>query len=47
MDIGFAVQACCLERVVKGALGKEHCIVPVPSDIDKRVAEEYLALSRL
>lgn len=51
MDIGFALQARCLERVAqtKGRSGSEgtgNCVVPVPIDIDARVAEDYLALSR-
>lgn len=38
MDIGFALQARCLERVVQGGLGEAACVVPVPRDIDARVA---------
>jgi adenosylhomocysteinase len=45
MDIGFALQARCLERVAGGQLGQEACVVPVPTDIDALVASSYLALS--
>ncbi|MGD0722149.1 MAG: adenosylhomocysteinase [Roseiarcus sp.] len=45
MDLGFTLQARCLERVARG-LGPGHCVVPVPSDIDAAVAEAYLALDR-
>jgi len=49
MDIGFALQARCLERVAqtKGRnKGTQDCVVPVPADIDARVAENYLKLHR-
>ncbi|MDL2407560.1 adenosylhomocysteinase [Rhizobium calliandrae] len=46
MDLGFALQARCLERVAKGGLGKDACIVPVPADIDAMVASAYLELAR-
>jgi adenosylhomocysteinase len=45
MDIGFALQARCLERVARGGLGEEACVVPVPTDIDASVASAYLALN--
>ena len=45
MDLGFTLQARCLERVAKGGLGKEACIVPVPADIDAMVASAYLDLA--
>jgi len=45
MDIGFALQARCLERVARGGLGEEACVVPVPADIDASVASAYLALN--
>ena len=45
MDIGFALQARCLERVARGGLGEEACVVPVPGDIDASVASAYLALA--
>ena len=46
MDLGFTLQARCLERVARGGLGPEHCVVPVPQDIDAAVASAYLALNR-
>lgn len=46
MDLGFALQARCLERIASGKVGVEHCVVPVPSDIDVMVAEAYLAMHR-
>ena len=45
MDLGFALQARCLERVARG-LGPGHCVVPVPADIDAAVASAYLAMNR-
>ncbi|NTF86193.1 adenosylhomocysteinase [Agrobacterium rhizogenes] len=46
MDLGFALQARCLERVAKGGLGKEACVIPVPADIDAMVASAFLDLAR-
>jgi len=46
MDLGFTLQARCLERVAQGGLGEESCIVPVPRDIDAAVASAYLDLHR-
>ena len=46
MDLGFTLQARCLERVAKGGLGKEACVIPVPKDIDAMVASAYLDLAR-
>jgi adenosylhomocysteinase len=46
MDLGFTLQARCLELVAKGGAGAEHCVVPVPREIDAAVAEAYLALNR-
>ena len=46
MDIGFALQARCLERVAQRTAGAADCVVPVPTEIDARVAAEYLALNR-
>jgi adenosylhomocysteinase len=46
MDLGFTLQARCLERVAKGRLGPEYCIVPVPANIDAMVANAYLDLTR-
>jgi adenosylhomocysteinase len=46
MDLGFALQARCLERIAKRALGAELCVVPVPPDIDALVATAYVELVR-
>ena len=46
MDLGFVLQTRCLERVARGGVGPEHCVVPVPRDIDAAVANAYLALNR-
>ena len=46
MDLGFALQARCLERVARGGAGPQHCLVPVPADIDAAVAQAYLDLQR-
>ncbi|MFT4001838.1 MAG: adenosylhomocysteinase [Rhizobium sp.] len=46
MDLGFALQARCLERVATGGLGREACVIPVPADIDALVASAYLDLAR-
>ena len=45
MDLGFALQARCLEAVAAKRVGQEHCVVPVPRFIDERVANDYV-LSR-
>jgi adenosylhomocysteinase len=46
MDLGFALQARCLELVAKGGVGADHCVVPVPREIDAAVASAFLALNR-
>jgi adenosylhomocysteinase len=46
MDLGFTLQARCLEAVAKGKVGSESCVVPVPPEIDAAVASAYLELSR-
>jgi adenosylhomocysteinase len=46
MDLGFALQARCLERVASGKLDHTACVVPVPADIDAQVASAYLDLNR-
>jgi adenosylhomocysteinase len=43
MDIGFALQARCLEAVAGGRVGAESVVVPVPRFIDEAVSEAYLA----
>jgi adenosylhomocysteinase len=44
MDLGFALQARCLEAVALGNVDTNDCVVPVPRDIDERVANAYLDL---
>jgi adenosylhomocysteinase len=46
MDLGFALQARCLERIAAGGLDASMCVVPVPADINAKVASAYLDLSR-
>jgi adenosylhomocysteinase len=46
MDLGFTLQARCLEAVASGRVGAEACIVPVPADIDALVATAYVELAR-
>ncbi|MGP8149870.1 MAG: hypothetical protein ACLPXU_04175, partial [Acidimicrobiales bacterium] len=45
MDLGFALQARCLEAVALGQVGSEDVVVPVPRWIDESVANAYLAAS--
>ncbi len=45
MDLGFALQARCLEAVALGEVGKADCVVPVPWTIDASVAKAYIALA--
>ena len=44
MDLGFALQARCLEAVARGEVGPEQCVVPVPRAVDERVANAFLGL---
>lgn len=46
MDLGFAMQVRCLERVASRALGADACLIPVPVDIDRAVANAFLDLNR-
>jgi adenosylhomocysteinase len=46
MDLGFALQARCLELVAAGGLGSESAVVPVPREIDALVASAYLGLDQ-
>lgn len=46
MDLGFSLQARCLEAVAKGEVGRESCVVPVPRRIDEWIAATYVELSR-
>jgi adenosylhomocysteinase len=43
MDLGFSLQARCLEAVASGTMGPESCVVPVPPEIDAAVAAAYVA----
>src|SRR5581483_6243991 len=43
MDLGFALQARCLEAVATGAVGAGDCVVPVPRAIDEAVAAAFVA----
>jgi adenosylhomocysteinase len=45
MDIGFSLQARCLEAVALGRVGPESCVVPVPRTIDEQVAAAYVELA--
>jgi adenosylhomocysteinase len=42
MDLGFALQARCLEAVASGDVDATSCVVPVPRSIDAAVASAYL-----
>jgi S-adenosylhomocysteine hydrolase len=42
MDLGFALQARCLEAVARGGVDATSCVVPVPGAIDAAVAQSYL-----
>jgi adenosylhomocysteinase len=44
MDLGFTLQARCLEAVARGRVTVDQCVMPVPRDIDEQVAEAYLRL---
>ncbi|MEM9105860.1 MAG: adenosylhomocysteinase [Pseudomonadota bacterium] len=46
MDLGFALQARCLEHIARGHASDADCVVPVPEAIDRGVAEAYLNLNR-
>ena len=46
MDLGFTLQARCLEAVAKGEVPASSCVVPVPAAIDALVASSYVALAR-
>ena len=45
MDLGFALQARCLEAVARGDVGPADCVVPVPRSIDAAVARAYVTLA--
>lgn len=42
LDLGFSLQARCLEAVALKRVGRDSCVVPVPLDISNRVATAYL-----
>ena len=44
MDLGFTLQARCLEAVANGSVDATSCVVPVPAAIDDLVASTYVAL---
>ena len=46
MDLGFALQARCLEAVARGRASPEDVVVPVPAWINALVAEAFLELYR-
>jgi len=46
MDLGFALQARCLEAVANHAVGADHAVVPVPRAIDEAVANAFLEVDR-
>ncbi len=47
MDLGFSLQARCLEAVAKGQVGSDSCVVPVPRAIDEWISEAYVELARV
>jgi adenosylhomocysteinase len=46
MDLGFSLQARCLEAIAANRVGLSDCVVPVPRFIDEQIAAAYVALSR-
>jgi len=42
MDLGFALQARCLEAVANGSVDAASCVVPVPGRIGAAIAAAYL-----
>jgi adenosylhomocysteinase len=42
MDLGFALQARCLEAVANGSVDASSCVVPVPDRINAAIAASYL-----
>ncbi len=43
MDMSFALQALCARRIAETGSGLERDVLPVPADIDRKVAELKLA----
>jgi adenosylhomocysteinase len=44
MDIGFALQARCLEAIALGQVDAAACVVPVPRAVDEAVAAAFVSL---
>lgn len=44
MDIGFALQARCLEFIARGAAAAGDTLVPVPREIDAAVANAFVSM---
>ena len=42
MELGFALQARCLEAVTTGSVDATSCAVPVSGHIDAAIANSYL-----
>jgi adenosylhomocysteinase len=42
MDLGFALQARCLEAIALGKVSATDVVVPVPRWIEEVVADSYL-----
>ncbi len=47
MDLGFSLQARCLEAVAAGKVGRDSCVVPVPRAIDEWISAAYVDLARV
>jgi len=45
MDLGFALQARCLEAVALGRVDAGACVVPVPRDIDEAVSAAFVRMA--
>ena len=45
MDLGFTLQARCLEAVATGAVDATSCVVPVPASVDALVASAFVDLA--
>jgi adenosylhomocysteinase len=45
MDLGFTLQARCLEAIATGSVDASSCVVPVPTSIDALVASAYVELA--
>ena len=47
MDLGFSLQARCLEAIARGSVSVDACVVPVPQAIDAAVADAYVRAAAL